>query len=164
MVTANDADLIEVTITITNMEEGAVVTVVPPRPQIGNPVTASVKDEDGDADDQMWSWARSPDMMEWTPIDDATQSSYTPESADDEMYLRATVSYIDPATSEDDASTADVDESRDTASGVSEKKVEANPNDANEAPEFAPDVDSESHRTARFEIDDPGHGLPDHDR
>ena len=32
-VTANDADLIEVTITITNMEEGAVVTVVPPRPQ-----------------------------------------------------------------------------------------------------------------------------------
>ena len=58
------------------------------------------------------------------------------------MYLRATVSYIDPATSEDDASTADVDESRDTASGVSEKKVEASPN-ANEAPKFAPDVDSD---------------------
>ena len=51
-VTANDADLIEVTITITNMEEDAVVTVAPPRPQIGNPVTASVKDEDGDEDDR----------------------------------------------------------------------------------------------------------------
>ena len=139
-VTANDADLLEVTITITNMEEDAVVTVAPPRPQIGNPVMASVEDEDGDAKDQMWSWERSPDMMEWTPIDDATQSSYTPESADDEMYLRATVSYIDPATSEDDASTEDVDESRDTASGVSEKTVEANPN-ANAAPKFAPDVD-----------------------
>ena len=58
------------------------------------------------------------------------------------MYLQATVSYIDAATSEDDESTADVDESRDTASGVSEKTVEANP-DANEAPEFAPDVDSD---------------------
>ena len=76
-VTANDSDLIKVTITITNMEEGAVVTVAPPRPQIGNPVTASVEDEDGDAKDQMWSWERSSDMMEWTPIDDATQSSYT---------------------------------------------------------------------------------------
>ena len=141
-VTANDADLIEVTITITNMEEGAVVTVEPPRPQIGKAVTASVKDEDGGEDDEMWTWARSSDMMEWTPIDDATSFSYTPKSADDEMYLRATVSYIDDATSEDDASTADVDESRDTASGVSEKKVEANPN-ANEAPEFAPDVDSD---------------------
>ena len=58
------------------------------------------------------------------------------------MYLQATVSYIDAATSEDDASTEDVDESRDTESGVSEKTVEANPN-ANEAPKFAPDVDSE---------------------
>ena len=80
-------------------------------------------------------------MMEWTPIDDATQSSYTPKIADENMYLQATVSYVDAATSEDDASTEDVDESRDTASGVSEKKVEANP-DANEAPKFAPDVDS----------------------
>ena len=48
-VTANDAVLIEVTITITNVEEGATVTVVPPRPQIGNAVTASVEDEDGEA-------------------------------------------------------------------------------------------------------------------
>ena len=72
------------------------------------------------------------------------------------MYLQATVSYIDAATSEDDESTEDVDESRDTESGVSEKTVEANP-DANEAPEFAPDVDSDDAG------DDPGH-LPDHDK
>ena len=77
-VTANDAVLIEVTITITNVEEGATVTVVPPRPQIGNAVTASVEDEDGGEDDHMWTWARSPDMMEWTPIDDATSIQLHP--------------------------------------------------------------------------------------
>ena len=103
---------------------------------------ASVEDEDGEEMDEMWTWARSSDMMEWTAIDEATSSSYTPQRADENMYLRATVSYIDAATSEDDASTEDVDESRDEASGVSEKTVEANP-DANAVPEFAPDVDDD---------------------
>ena len=139
-VTANDADLLEVTITITNVEEGATVTVGPPQPQVGRMAYAEVEDMDGGETDKMWMWARSSDMMEWTPIDGVTSADYTPGSADAYMYLQATVSYIDAAKGEDDASTGDVDESRDTASGVSEKKVEPSP-DANASPMFAPDFD-----------------------
>ena len=60
------------------------------------------------------------------------------------MYLQATVSYIDAAKGEDDASTEDVDESRDTASGVSEEKVEASP-DANASPMFDAGEDGVDH-------------------
>ncbi len=140
-VLANEEKLIEVTITITNMEEGATVTVGPPQPQVGRLADAEVEDKDGGETDQMWSWARSSDMMAWTPIEGADNAIYTPTSADVGMYLQATVSYIDAAKGEDDASTEDVDESRDTASGVSEEKVEAS-QDANASPMFAPDVDS----------------------
>ena len=140
-VTANDADLVEVTITITNEEEGATVTVGPPQPQAGRTAMASVEDMDGGEMDEMWTWQRSADMMDWTDIDGATSADYTPGPDDVDMYLQATVSYVDAAKGEDDASTEDVDESRDTASGVSERMVEASP-DANAAPEFAPDVDS----------------------
>ena len=68
-VTANDGDLETVTITITNVEEGAAVTVGPPQPQVGRMAMASVEDMDGGEMDEMWTWARSSDMMEWTPID-----------------------------------------------------------------------------------------------
>ena len=97
---------------------------------------------DGGVTDQMWSWARSSDMMVWTPIEGADNAIYPATSADVGMYLQATVSYIDAAKGEDDASTEDVDESRDTASGVSEEKVEAS-QDANASPMFAPDVDTD---------------------
>ena len=139
-VLGNDAMLLEVTITITNMEEGATVTVGPPRPQVGRMADASVEDMDGGETDQMWTWQRSADMTDWEEIEGADAAIYEPTSADVDMYLRATVSYLDNAKGEDDAATEDVDESRDTASGVSELKVEASPN-ANAAPEFSPDVD-----------------------
>ena len=147
-VTANDADLIEVTITITNMEEGAEVTVEPPQPQVGRAAKASVEDMDGGEMDEMWQWSRSADMMEWEDIDGAVMADYTPQSADVDMYLRASVSYIDAAKPDDDDSTADVDESmtRDEASGISEAMVEASP-DANASPMFDAGDDGVDHDT-----------------
>ena len=143
-VMANDSFLIKVTITITNMEEGATVTVGPPRPQVGRMADASVEDMDGGETDQMWTWQRSADMTDWEEIEGADAAIYHPTSADVGMYLRASVSYIDAAKGEDDAATEDVDESRDTASGVSELKVEASP-DANAAPMFDPGDDGVDH-------------------
>ena len=141
-VMANKAPLLTVTITITNVEEGATVTMDQPQPQVGQMVTATLKDKDGGETSMMWQWSKSSDMATWEDIDGATVISYTPKSADVGSYLRATVSYIDAAKPADDTSTADVDESetRDVEAGVSEESVEGSPN-ANASPMFAPDVD-----------------------
>ena len=144
-VTANDAVLETVTITITNVEEGATVTVGPPQPQVGQMADAEVEDMDGGETDEMWTWQRSADMTDWEEIEGVSSADYTPTSADANMYLQATVSYIDAVKGEDDASTEEVDESRDTASGVSERIVEPSP-DANASPMFAPDFDPDSRR------------------
>jgi hypothetical protein len=45
---------------------------------------------------EMWQWARTMDMAdEWTAIDGATATGYTPVAMDEGYYLRATVSYTD---------------------------------------------------------------------
>ena len=144
-VLANKVKLLTVTITITNVEEGATVTMDQPQPQVGQPVMASVDDKDGGETDQMWQWSKSSDMAEWEDITGATQQSYTPQPADVDSYLRATVSYIDAAKPADDTSTADVDESetRDEASGISEEMVEGSP-DANASPMFADGDDEDA--------------------
>ena len=131
-VTANDADLIEVTITITNMEEGATVTVSPPRPQVGSMASAELEDMDGGEDDLMWQWSRCSDMTTCATIDGATDATYAVDAADAGMYLQASVSYLDDAENDGDA--------RDMESGMSELKAEASP-DANAAPMFDPGED-----------------------
>ena len=136
MVTANDADLIEVTITITNMEEGATVTVSPPRPQVGSMASAELDDMDGGEEDLMWQWSRCSDMTDCADIDGATDATYAVDAADAGMYLQASVSYLDDAENDGDA--------RDMESGMSELKAEASP-DANAAPMFDPGEDAVDH-------------------
>ena len=135
-VEANDADLIEVTITITNVEEGAEVTMDQPQPQIGRPVIAELDDMDGGENDLMWQWSRCSDMTTCEPIDGAVNEDHTPTSDDVGMYLQASVSYLDDAENEGDA--------RDMASGMSENKVEGSPA-ANAAPEFDAGDDGVDH-------------------
>ena len=95
-------DEMGVTVTVTNVEEGGTVTLSPLQPRIGSPVTATLSDIDGAVSDVKWKWARSANQNagDFVDIDGATAASYTPVTADDMNYLRATASYTDPEGSD----------------------------------------------------------------
>ena len=137
MVVATDSDgqrdVVDVTVTVTNVEEAGTLTLSPLQPQIGSPVTASLSDLDGAVSDVKWQWAKSTanQNADFVDIDDATAASYTPVMADYDMFLRATATYTDPAGS--DTATSDPLEG-----GFSAVEMD----DRNRAPEF-PDQDLE---------------------
>ena len=81
-----------ITVTVANLEEAGTVRFS----TSGSQIRATLKDPDGSVSDSSWQWARSSDRdMGWANIDGATTRSYSPSSEDEEMYLRATVSYND---------------------------------------------------------------------
>ena len=91
----NIADL-DVTITITNVDEPGTVTLSPTSPEVGTPVNAHLTDPDLFDSITGWSWHRSPDKISWgSPIAGAAGSAYTPVNANEGMYLQATVHYED---------------------------------------------------------------------
>ena len=56
---SNDqADTLDVTVTVTNVEEVGVVTLSSVQPRIGVPLTATLTDPDGDISDVTWKWQR----------------------------------------------------------------------------------------------------------
>ena len=85
---------IAVTVTVSNVDEAGVVTLAPAAPAIGQLLSASLYEPDGDVTDVVWQWERSQDLATWlsAPGDGWT---YTPSEADAGHYLRATVSYGD---------------------------------------------------------------------
>ena len=97
--TAGDlVDSLNVTVTVTNVEEPGVVTLTPSgQPRIGVEITARLTDPDGDPTGVSWRWARSTSGTgNWSNISGATASAYTPTNDDAGNYLRATASYDDP--------------------------------------------------------------------
>ena len=59
-------------------------------------MTASLRDPDGGVTGEAWQWARSQDgATNWEDIGTAASNAYTPVAADEDNYLRATVSYTD---------------------------------------------------------------------
>ena len=88
-------DDISVTINITDVDEEGIVEVSAETPELGSELTAAVMDPDGDVTSISWQWERSEDQMTWTSIEGATAATYTPETADEGQYLRATVAYTD---------------------------------------------------------------------
>ena len=120
----NIADL-DVTIAIMNVDEDGVVTLSPTSPVVGTQINASLTDPDLIQSAISWSWSRSPNNNSgWTPISDATGSSYTPVNAGEGNYLRATASYVDGQGPNK------------TASGVSDSQVPA----TNSQPTFSPNI------------------------
>ena len=84
-----------VTITVTDVEEEGVVTLSSQQPRVDVALTASLEDPDGSVTGLTWTWEKSSDKDNWTPITSATSDFYTPVDADQSNYLRATASYTD---------------------------------------------------------------------
>ena len=81
---------------VMDVEEDGVVTLSAVEPETGTPLTATLEDGDGGVTGEMWQWARSENgRTGWTNISGAKSSSYTPTVADEDFYLRATVTYTD---------------------------------------------------------------------
>ena len=92
--TADRAMTAEQTLTVTvgNLEEAGWVSFS----RVGAEIRAELSDPDGGVSSPNWQWARSSNRRTgWGNIGSATSASYTPSSDDEEMYLRARVSYED---------------------------------------------------------------------
>ena len=101
-VTATDDDAtnplsasIDVTVTITDLEEEGVVDITPPRGWTDTDFEAGLTDPDGSVTNQTWQWSRSTNRSNWTDIAAATTDTYTAADDDVDHYLRATVTYTD---------------------------------------------------------------------
>ena len=87
---------VDVTVTITNVDEAGTVTLSSLEPEEEVRITATLADSDGIASKIRWQWARSTDGLSgWTNISGATTRNYTPVEADVGGYLRATANYED---------------------------------------------------------------------
>ena len=106
---------IDVTITVTNVDEAGSLSFFPTRPQVGTVLKATLSDPDGidrtawGDTPLVWNWERSSDQSSWEEITDfgtamrpfgppyqlARRANYTPTTADLGKYLRATVTYLD---------------------------------------------------------------------
>ena len=83
-------------IAVLDVEEDGVVTLSTQEAETGTPLTATLEDGDGGVTGEVWQWARSRNgQTGWTNISGATSSSYTPTVADEDFFLRATVTYTD---------------------------------------------------------------------
>ena len=87
-----------VTASATTPDDDGVVTLTPPRPQIGDEVTAALRDPDGGVTGETWQWATS-EFADgpWDDITGETSASYTPVAGDAGSFLQATVRYDDAA-------------------------------------------------------------------
>ena len=80
---------------VTDVDEAGMIELPAEAPELGSELTVAVMDPDGNVTNISWQWERSEDQMTWAPIEDATAATYTPVTADEGQYLRATVAYTD---------------------------------------------------------------------
>ncbi|MYH28389.1 MAG: cadherin repeat domain-containing protein, partial [Acidobacteria bacterium] len=98
-VTATDPEGLEghldVTVTVTDVEEAGVLTLSPPRGWQGTRFDAVLDDDDGNVTGETWQWQRSSNRSSWEDIAGAPSSSYTAGADDVGSYLRVSVEYSD---------------------------------------------------------------------
>ena len=85
-----------VTVTVTDVDEAGTLTLSSTRPKLGTALTATLADPDGVVDGTpVYKWERSLSPNSWAVISGATSSAYTPVAADTGRFLRATATYED---------------------------------------------------------------------
>ena len=98
-VTATDPEGLEghldVTVTVTDVEEAGVLTISPPRGWPNTRFDTVFSDDDGNVTGESWQWARSTNRSSWNDIAGATSRSYTAGADDVGSYLRVSVEYSD---------------------------------------------------------------------
>ena len=82
------------TIRVVNIDEAGIVSLSTLGPQLGGEIRAEIMDPDGGVTGASWQWLRFSGDEELA-IAGATDSSYTPTTADEGSRLQATVSYAD---------------------------------------------------------------------
>ena len=97
--TGDDVEEVEVTVTVSNVNERGTVVFYPRQPQIGSTLRAYLTDPDGGARGEIWQWASSSSMSGSFPDIPALsgESTYRPAGDDIGQYLRVTVKYVDAA-------------------------------------------------------------------
>ena len=104
-------DTHDVTVTVTNVDERGMVTLSHQQPQVGDIITATLTDPDGDTSGVTWQWEISENRMDpWTDLEGATNASYSITEGEIDRYLRATASYTD-AEGSDKSAAGDTDAS-----------------------------------------------------
>ena len=97
-VTASDGTLtatVDVTVTITNIDEAGTVTLSTNQPPARAEITAALTDPDEGVTGAVWQWERSSDgNTDWADIG-TSSPSYTPVDGDVGYHLRARASYTD---------------------------------------------------------------------
>ncbi len=93
----NNINRLNMTVTVTNVEEPGEVELSSVQPQVVTALTATLDDPDEVTSAVTWSWQRSRvgSKSSWSTISGATSDSYTPVAGDVGRYLRATASYDD---------------------------------------------------------------------
>ena len=93
----------EVTVEVTNVEEGGSMRLSAVQPQagtsfyvIGDTDAARVDDKDGITSSVKWQWSKSTSKTSgFSDIDKATEAAYAPKDTENGYYLRVTASYTD---------------------------------------------------------------------
>ena len=91
----NSSVVVDVDITVTNLDETGTIALSSQQAKVGTALTAEVSDPDGSVTGVTWQWASSPDLVNWQNIAGATSTTYTPVAQDMDRFLRVTVSYAD---------------------------------------------------------------------
>ena len=100
------SDTLDVTVTVTDVEEQGTVRVTPLRGWVGTRFTATLTDDDGSTSGIIWQWSRSRSRSGGDDIPNATSASYTATDDDIGHFLRVTASYSDRRGSNKEASAA----------------------------------------------------------
>ena len=130
----DDLGEIELTVTVTNVNEPGMLVISPMQPQVGTELTGILTDEDNIAPGTgEWQWASSdsmtrpsPDGSSWEDIPARSgDRTYRPTDDDLGKYLQVTVEYVDRAG-------ADLREVK----AVSDHPVRVDTNTSNQDPKF----------------------------
>ena len=99
----DDLGELDLTITVTNVEEPGRVYISSLQPQIGTELTATITDQDGVAVPGSWLWASSDSMNgPWEDIPErSTDNTYRPVDEDLNKYLQVTARYRDNVSGAD---------------------------------------------------------------